>query len=53
MKEYETLRSLDDELGAAHDPLGTLPFRRRIEAGLSFAVRRRLLLAERAVAHWR
>ena len=34
MKEHETLRSLDDELGAAHDPLGTLPFRRRIEAGL-------------------
>jgi hypothetical protein len=40
MAEYETLRSLHGELCAAHDPLGTPPFLRRIEAELSPAVRR-------------
>jgi hypothetical protein len=40
MTEYETLRSRHDELCAAHDPLGTPPFLRRIAAGLSPAARR-------------
>ncbi len=44
MNEYETLRSLHDELCAAHDPLGTPPFLRRIGAELSPAAHRRQLL---------
>ena len=49
MAECETLRSLHDERCAAHDPLGTPPFLRRIAAGLSPAVPRgRRLLAERS-----
>ncbi len=49
MSEYETLRSLHDELCAAKDPLGTPPFLRRIEAELSPAAHRgRRLFAERS-----
>ncbi len=44
MTEYETLRSLHDKLCAAHDPLGTPPFLRRIGAELSPAARRGQLL---------
>ncbi len=38
MKENETLRSLHDSLCAAHDPLGTPPSLRQIEAELSPSV---------------